>query len=281
MILTSNAPTFQAQLASSQREHADRLGRLESRLATYVQSQATGGGVRPAPAVAPERQRAPPQAPAPKVAPPQAAPMPVPAPSTKAAPPAAAPKPLPPSPPRAETREEKVARRKAEEEAKKAVDLAKLQAEVDATVAAAERRGIDHSVRLRTLHVPTDARIPVSSADAYGAPKHWGGLRDILLDNRAKLAVCPIEKVRPQKAPPRRAAFSCFSHSHEHNIIIRMGGACRRGGSYWCSCCRRIISSCAACAAGGVLGAEEAPPAHAGRPQVARRALVQGGHPQN
>jgi hypothetical protein len=102
---------------------------------------------------------------------------------------------LPPKPPASASREERAAHSKAVAESKKAAELAVLQAEVDGDLAKFKARGVDASRRLALLHVPLDPMLPVSSADAFGAPRHWGGLRDLLLDTKAKLAICPIEKV--------------------------------------------------------------------------------------
>jgi len=102
---------------------------------------------------------------------------------------------LPPKPPNSASREVRAAYNKEVAELKKAAELAVLQAEVDADVAAFKARGIDWSKRLSQLHVPQDPPLPVSSADAFGAPRHWGGLRDLLLDKPSKLGICPIEKV--------------------------------------------------------------------------------------
>lgn len=93
------------------------------------------------------------------------------------------------------SREERAAYNKEVAGLKEAAELAVLQAEVDADVAAFKARGVDWSKRLSQLHVPQDPPSPVSSADAFGAPKYWGGLRDLLLDKPSKLGICPIEKV--------------------------------------------------------------------------------------
>ena len=108
-----------------------------------------------------------------------------------------APLPSPPAAPassKKRTREEIQAERKAANERAKTVQLAALQAEVDGTIARFDARdGADLSKRLELLHVPRKSEA-VTGRDMI-VPRFHGGLRDIMLDKKSQVAICPIEKV--------------------------------------------------------------------------------------
>lgn len=204
---------LEAELASSQTEHTERLATLEERLALYVKAAATdpaapAGSQRAAPSPAQqqrqleqhqqkqrqleqqlqevraekeqlarerdqERRRS------------NAAVLAEAAPAAAAVASGGAPV--------KRSRDEIVAERRAAAEKEKTDKLAALQAEIDRTMAHFKARSLDEGRRLAELHVPK-GKHPVTAKDLV-VERYHGGLRDILLNSDAKIGICPIEKV--------------------------------------------------------------------------------------